>query len=370
MERLLTDWGAVAKDFMNEFRGGLNVAAGEIFGTDGNILDVLINSINTHLPLMLEQGVQTITSFANGILANIPMLLEVAGGIVDTVYTCIFENAPKIWESGVDLILNLVNGITENLPAIANSAVGIVDKLLNTIFENAPQMLESGVTLLEKLVKGIIDSLPKLISAAADLVVNLLKTVLKYAPKLIEGGLTLLGQLAAGLIRAIPTLIGKIPEIIKSIKDKFSSIDWGEVGKNILSGIAKGIKNFASTVIDAAKDAAKSALNGIKSILGIHSPSRVFENEVGKMIDLGLAAGIKDNISTVIDSIKTLSKATIGTMDADFAYSMNGNYDVNNFARSREQQTIVIHNHVDMDGREVARNTVEYIGEQLMWEVI
>ncbi|MBQ8559045.1 MAG: hypothetical protein IJ439_03570 [Tyzzerella sp.] len=313
-----TDWLAVATDIINELKDCLDVEAGEIFGSDENFLDALIESIGTQLPILLEQGVEVVTNFINGILSNIPMLIETARGIVDKVYTCIMENAPKIWESGVDLLLNIVNGITENLPAIADSAIGVVDKLLNTIFENAPQMLDSGIILLEELINGIIDSLPKLLSAAAQLVADLLQTVLQYAPKLIEGGLTLLGKLAAGLIRAIPDLLAKIPGIISDIKEKFTSIDWGEIGKNIIKGIANGISNFASSVVDAAREVGAAALDALEGFFDIHSPSKKTEQRVGKNIDLGVAKGVENNVSSVIDSMKELSRATLGTIDTDF----------------------------------------------------
>lgn len=364
------DWIGTVQSMLANMNASLSEAAGEIFGADGNILDALIESINTQLPLLLNQGVEATTNFVNGILESLPTVIETAGGIVDKVYTCIMENAPKIWESGVDLCLNVVNGIVDNLPAIADSAVGVVDKLLSTILENAPKMLDSGIELLEELVNGIIDSLPQLISAATDLVVDLLKTILKYAPKLIEGGLELLGKLAAGLIRAIPDLLAKIPGIISDIKEKFTSIDWGEVGKNIIKGIAKGITKFASSIIDAAKDVAGSALNAFKKKLDINSPSGVFENEGGREIDRGVAVGVKKNTNIVLDSIKDMSKATVGAFNTDFLYSANKFFDGNSSMPIKENQPIVIHNHMQIDGREVARSTAQYVDGQLMWEAL
>ena len=56
-----------------------------------------------------------------------------------------------------------------------------------------------------------------------------------------------------------------------------------------MDGIANGLKNAVGAVVDAAKEVGESALNGLKNLLGIHSPSRVFRDEVGRNIALGIA---------------------------------------------------------------------------------
>lgn len=367
---LNTDWLTVATDIITELKDCLDVAAGEIFESDGNILDALIHSINTGLPKVLEQGVEFVTNLSEGVLSAIPNLLEIGGGIVEQVYTCIMQNAPKFWESGTELLLNIVNGITEQLPTIVETAVTVVDNLLNTIFENAPQMLDAGIEVLEQLLNGIWNALPQILYAAADLVVELLKTVLKYAPKLIEGGITLLGKLAAGLVKAIPELLTKIPTIISNIREKFLSINWGEVGWNIIKGIAKGLLNAASEIVKAMKEVAAKALSSFKEKLGIHSPSRVFEDEGGKEIDRGVAKGITKNISTIIDSMKEMSRATIGAFDADFSYHIDRFFGTDDAIKTEENQPIVIHNYTTLDGRTIARSTAEYLDGQLMWEAL
>lgn len=317
---------------------GLFVTLGELFSSAGTILgestsflesgklmvENLINSISTQLPLLLEQGTSFVTTLVDGIVSGIPGLLETGGELLNKFVTSYTELCPQVWESGTELLLNVVNGIKDNLPTIVDTAVSVVDNLLTTICENAPQMLDAGIEVLQKLLDGIIEALPDILSAAADLVVELLKTVLKYAPKLIEGGITLLGKLAAGLIKAIPDLLGKIPGIISDIKEKFTSVNWGELGKNVIKGIAKGLGNAASEVVKSMKEVATKALNAFKEKLGIHSPSRVFEDEGGKEIDRGVAKGVKNNTSSIIDSMKEMSRATIGAFDADFSYDFNG----------------------------------------------
>lgn len=70
----------------------------------------------------------------------------------------------------------------------------------------------------------------------------------------------------------------------------------GQRRKEHYSGIANGLKGAAGAIVEAAKGAAESALNAAKNFLGIHSPSRVFRDQVGKMMALGMGIGFERNI--------------------------------------------------------------------------
>ena len=137
----------------------------------------------------------------------------------------------------------------------------------------------------------------------------------------------LLVTLASGLVSAIPQLVGKIPSIISSIKNAFTSVNWGSVGLNIIRGIASGIASAAGDLVNAAVKAAKNALDFVKKALGIHSPSRVFRNEVGVMIGRGMALGIDDSAAVVNRSMDSL----VSSMSLDSAdWSKTGRLNVTN----------------------------------------
>ena len=115
-------------------------------------------------------------------------------------------------------------------------------------------------------------------------------------PKILTAGVQIISKLAVGLVRGIPALIGKIPSMVSQIRNAFTSVNWGSVGMNIVKGIASGLANAGGVIVKAAKSAAKSALDAAKSALGIHSPSRVFRDQVGKMMALGMGIGFEKNI--------------------------------------------------------------------------
>ena len=103
----------------------------------------------------------------------------------------------------------------------------------------------------------------------------------------------MLVTLASGFVSAIPQLVGRIPAIISSIRNAFTGVNWGGVGANIIRGIAGGVASAAGELVNAAVNAARNALAWVKSKLGIHSPSRVFRDQVGVMIGRGAAIGVE-----------------------------------------------------------------------------
>lgn len=274
-----TDWTEFATSAINGLRANLDTAAGEILGTDGSIVDSVLNAITENLPGILERGVEIVTNVANGILEGLPQIISTAGDLVNRFLEFLMQNAPAILAAGAQLLLNLAQGLISNLPAIISSAASIVGQLLATLASYLPDLLAQGISLIANLIAGLISMIPDIISAAGD--------------------------------------------IIKNIKEQFSNIDWAEIGKNIIQGIANGIKNGVSTIIAAAKEAAQKAFEAAKKKLDINSPSKLFRKEIGYNISAGMALGISDGIPLVEYAANSLSRASTSAFSGKLA-AQNG----------------------------------------------
>ena len=102
----------------------------------------------------------------------------------------------------------------------------------------------------------------------------------------------------------IRDVFNSVWEKITSAFEYFKSIDWGEVGQNIIKGIANGITNAISWIKDAAKNAAKGALDAAKGFLGIESPSTVMEDQVGLNMGLGIKVGFEKSMADLERSLQ------------------------------------------------------------------
>lgn len=100
------------------------------------------------------------------------------------------------------------------------------------------------------------------------------------------------------------------------IKNTIQNQGWSGIGSNIASGIKTGISNGWSTLTNWVKEKAKSLLNAAKSALGIHSPSRLFRDEVGLNIGLGIGEGVEGSEKSVLNSVAGVADAIAAEFSA------------------------------------------------------
>ena len=240
----------------------------------GNIVNGLFTGMMKNAPLLISTGMELLNQFLLGIATGVPALIT----------------------KGFEIVTQLVLGILQNLPQLITQGAAVITNFVNGLLSSLPSVLQSGVQMILRLVDGIINNLPSIVSAAAQAIARFIASIASNLPQIIATGNKIIAELAVGLIKAIPNLVSKIPQIISAIKDAFLSVDWLSVGVNIIKGIASGVASAAGQLVDAAVSAATDALNWVKSKLGIHSPSRVFRDQVGKNMALGIGVGFEDNI--------------------------------------------------------------------------
>lgn len=304
-----------------------------VIETAVSFIDTLIQSFNENMPLLLEAGGALLGAIVQGIITLAPSLLSLGWSIINGIIQGITTNAPQLraqagnlftqfkngisiklpelLQQGADALSQFVQGLLSGIPSLITNAGTIISQLYDAFLTALPKILETGVKLIGQLAQGILSNLPAAIGAAAEALIQIVATIASHLPEILQKGIELLGELAAGIIKAIPDLVKKIPEVLISIKDKFMEYDWLQIGKDIVAGIANGLKNAISTVVDAAKEVGEAALDGLKGLLGIHSPSRVFRDEVGRNIALGIGDGIRQNKDYAKKSAEEIAQATL-----------------------------------------------------------
>lgn len=252
--------------------------------------------IDQILLLAQTKGPEIISNFGAGITAALPGLISSGTTLILGLMNAITANLPSLISVGASIIATLVSSLGAQLPQLIPAAVQMILTLVESLISNLPQLITSGLQLMEGLAQGIANAIPQVAAKAPVIIGKLASTIITNLPKIIQTGVKIITQLAVGLVQGIPALLGKIPSMISQIKNAFTSVNWGSVGMNIISGIASGISSAVGSLISAATSAASSALDAIKSKLGIHSPSRVFRDQVGKMMALGMGIGFEKNI--------------------------------------------------------------------------
>lgn len=281
------------------------------------IIQALITNLNLNLPQLISAGGQILMSLAQGIVSLLPSLGELALNIILSLANAISANAPQMIPKAAEVLLNFVQGIISNLPQIVDAGINMLISLAMGVANALPQLIEKVPQIINQFCSEIDSLLPKILAAGVGVIVTLgmgiiqsIPTIVANAGEIVKAILNVITHLnlfstganiIKGLGSGIKSLFGSIGSTVKSLITKIKNpfnIDWSSIGRNIVNGIASGIRNFAGSIVRAAKSAAKKALNAAKSFLGIHSPSRVFRDQVGKYMALGMGEGFEDNVPT------------------------------------------------------------------------
>ena len=261
----------------------------------------IIESISEALPEFLNLGQQLLQEIMNGIVTYLPQMAQSAIQIIQSLAQQLIQNLPQIMQVGIEVITQLISGIGQMLPELIPQAVQAIITIVEGLLDNIDQLIDAGIQLIIGLAEGLIEAIPILIEKIPDIIEKLVMAIANNLPKIIEAGITIIIKLAEGLIQAIPQLISKIPQIISSLVNGFISLcsNMAEVGKNLVQGIWDGINNAKQWILDKIKGFGEAILNGIKSFFGIHSPSTLFRDEVGKFMAQGIGIGFTDEMKDI-----------------------------------------------------------------------
>lgn len=231
--------------------------------------------IDAILPTLISSTASLVMALAESLPGVIQSLFVSIGSTIKEAFTSSFGNI-----TGQD-VLDAINGVLDKIDAAIKNSI--------------PKITESGSEISTNIMQGIIDNAPSIISAINDILVHILYIIASNLPNIVMAGIKITGQLALGLVNAIPQIVKGVLQIIKNMGSSFMKYNWASIGINIVAGIARGIANSVSVALRAVKSLGDRIMSKVKSIFGIHSPSTVFRDKVGKMLALGLGIGMEDN---------------------------------------------------------------------------
>lgn len=314
--------------------------------------------INSFLSMVTEKGPQIITNLVNGIVSKIPELIAQGGELLQNLLTAIIANLPAIISGGIQIISSLVTGIAQQLPTLIPMALEAVITIVTSLLDNIDLLIDAAIELIIGLADGIIQALPILIEKAPIIIQKLINAIINNLPKIINMGVQLIVKLAVGIIKAIPQLIAAIPQIIWALLDGLSQLPgmmW-DIGCNIVRGIWQGIQNLAGWLWQQVKNFASNILSSVKSALGIHSPSKLFKEQVGKNIALGIGEGFEDNITKMYDKMRSSVDFETQKLSANLSSTATVNRNLN-VSLSQNKSDVIL------DGRKVGQTITPYISQ-------
>lgn len=323
----------------------------------GSILSDGLNMVIEQLPKMVGAGVQLLDALGQGLLDNLPVIISAANDIITQLISGFISSLPDIAEAATEIIASLAVGIGESLPTLIPAAIDAMLTIIDTLIDNIDLLVDAAIAITVGLAEGLINALPVLIERVPEIIVKLIDAFIENAPKIAEAALELILMLGNGLLDALPNLWKNIKSIIGQIKDRFVQgfKDFINIGKNIVEGLWDGIKGAAGWLGDQISGFVGGVVDGVKGFFGIHSPSTVFRDEVGKQLAAGIGLGFTDEM----DSVSKQMQKAIPTPEVAFSTAAAGMVNGMQTAMTGYSGTVRIEIPVRINGKELYRYTLD-----------
>lgn len=297
------------------------------------LMSALQNLGNAIMPI-ITAAIQTIAPVLSTIVSNIGQTMSVIATAVTPVINNIaaliqavlpaIQSAFQIWGT---YIQGVINAVFPFIQTVVTSVMNVINAIITTVlaaingdwsgvWEGIQNIVSSVWNGIQSIVSGAINAVSGVISSVLSGISGIFSSVWNG----IKGAVS---SAWSGITSAVSSGVSSMMNFITSIPSRIMGVFSGagswllSAGKNIIQGLINGITNAIGGAISAVKDAVGGIIDGAKSLLGIASPSKVFDREIGRMIPAGLGRGVSENeraaTRPVEDMVNSLLPSSIVT---------------------------------------------------------
>ncbi|MDR0957924.1 MAG: phage tail protein [Clostridiales bacterium] len=284
----------------------------------------IVQALIENIPLLIDAAMQLITALVEGISEAVPTLIPAAVEAINTIVTGLIENLPLLLDAALQLILGLADGLLAAIPQLIEKLPAIITAIVEFVISSIPQIIETGIKLLESLVTALPEIITAIVAAIPQIIDGIITAVLDNIPLLVDAGIKLFVALVENLPEIILTIVKAIPKIITSIVTALTGEipRIVEVGGNIVKGLWEGIQAMATWIKDKVSGFFGGIVDGVKGLLGIHSPSTVFAG-IGDNMAQGLGEGFVSSMHNIEKDMKNVIPTDFDTNIRLNGYSGN-----------------------------------------------
>jgi phage-related protein len=279
----------------------------------GETIPPLINDL---APTLANSAVSLISSLVNGLTQNATQFSECLSNMIIVAVAGISTVVPQLLDAASKIVSNLMQGLTNSMPQIVNGAVTLIEGLVNGLVNNIPLLIMGAVQLVASLANGLIANLPRIIDAGVNLITGIVSASYSMMPQIIQNGMQLVVNLAVGLVRAIPQLIAALPRITGAIVKGFKSVNWFDLGLQLIKSIWEGIKSIGSEMWNGVKEKMSELWGGVKNVVSekLNNIKSAYDAHGGGLKGATFAAieGVKEYYRTGYDAINQLTGGKLG----------------------------------------------------------
>lgn len=323
----------IGTTFQTAFQPVVGIVQSQLLPTLQPLMSALQNLGNAIMPI-ITAAIQTIAPVLSTLVSNIGQTMSVIATAVTPVINNIaaliqavlpaIQSAFQIWGT---YIQGVINAVFPFIQTVITSVMNVINAIITTALAAINGDWSGVWEGIQNIASNVWDGIKSIVSGAINAVSGVISSVLSGISGIfssvwngIKGAVS---SAWSGITSAVSSGVSSMMNFITSIPSRIMGVFSGagswllSAGQNIIQGLINGITNAIGGAISAVKDAVGGIIDGAKSLLGIASPSKVFDREIGRMIPAGLGRGVSENeraatrpVEDMVDSLLPSSIVT------------------------------------------------------------
>jgi hypothetical protein len=316
---LTTKFAEIAMNALPQVEAAVNALAPVV----SNVFSFVSATIQTVLGFLIPfiQGfLETVSEWWTENFATIRATAETTLATIRTVIETVLGAIQAFWQAHGDTIMNIARTAWGLIQTTVSTVIGVIQGIIKTVtaliqgdwagaWEAIRSTAETVWGLIQDLAQRAIDAIRSLLEVG----MGFLRDAWELAWNTIKDKMGLWWDaLKTQVVLKFAEVRTKVDEGIQQALQRVRETvgSWGDAGKAIIEGLASGVRGAVQSLIDAITGTINSAISWAKGLLGIGSPSRVYE-KIGEEIPAGLAVGIENNGDLVLSAVRDMMKYAV-----------------------------------------------------------
>lgn len=323
----------IGTTFQTAFQPVVGMVQSQLLPALKPLMSALQNLGNAIMPI-ITAAIQTIAPVLSTLVSNIGQTMSVIATAVTPVINNIasliqavlpaIQSAFQIWGT---YIQGVINAVFPFIQTVITSVMNVINEIITTVLAaingDWSGVWEGIKNIVSSVWNGIQSIVSGAINAVSGVISNVLSGISGIFSSVWNGIKGAVSSAWSGITSAVSSGVSSMMNFITRIPSRIMGVFSGagswllSAGQNIIQGLINGITNAIGGAISAVKNAVSGIIDGAKSLLGIASPSKVFDREIGRMIPAGLGRGVSENeraaIRPVEDMVNSLLPSSIVT---------------------------------------------------------
>lgn len=284
-----------------------------VWNTIGPIIMTALTAIITGI----QTFITTITPLLQAGIQNIQTIFQTATTIISTVWNGLWNTISTVVQGAWTIITTIINTALTVIQGIIQLALAVV----NGNWSAAWSAIQGIASAVWGGIQGVVSAGVGMVSGVVSAACSTIRSV--WAA-LWNGVGSIVSSAWGGIVGTVSNMVGRVGSVVSGIGGTVRSAVSGagswlvDAGRNIIQGLINGITGMVGSLYSSITNALSGLVDKAKNALGIHSPSRVFRDEVGVMVGRGMALGIDDSAHVVSRSMDSLV-STMSLSDADWS---------------------------------------------------